>query len=150
LTCPFCEPNKERIAYRDAKFICLWDGFHHISIWFEATDEEQTDLLKGISIARQKIQGRYSPDGFNIGINIGESAGQTVPHLHIHVIPRYKGDVIDPRGGVRYVIPDKANYLVANKDMQDSSADYSAVVNRPTVYGNEEHPLLPALVTVLS
>jgi diadenosine tetraphosphate (Ap4A) HIT family hydrolase len=62
-------------------------------------------------MARQAILALHKPDGFNIGINVGDAAGQTVPHLHVHVIPRYAGDVADPRGGVRHVIPGRANYL---------------------------------------
>ncbi|MGP1667643.1 MAG: HIT family protein, partial [Rhodanobacter sp.] len=50
------------------------------------------------------------PDGYNIGINVGAAAGQTVPHLHVHVIPRYAGDMDDPRGGVRWIFPDRAAY----------------------------------------
>jgi diadenosine tetraphosphate (Ap4A) HIT family hydrolase len=57
---------------------------------------------------------RFQPDGFNIGINIGNSAGQTIPHVHIHLIPRYKGDVANPTGGVRGIIPGKGNYLREN------------------------------------
>ena len=54
---------------------------------------------------------RQKPDGYNIGTNAGTAAGQTIPHLHVHVIPRYRGDVPDPRGGARHVIPGKGNYL---------------------------------------
>jgi diadenosine tetraphosphate (Ap4A) HIT family hydrolase len=64
-----------------------------------------------INAAKPIIDQRHRPDGYNIGINIGAAAGQTVFHLHIHVIPRFVGDVKDPRGGVRYVIPAKANYM---------------------------------------
>ncbi len=67
--------------------------------------------MAGIDRGRELIASRHRPDGFNIGINVGEAAGQTVFHLHVHLIPRYKGDVPDPRGGVRHVIPGKANYL---------------------------------------
>jgi len=56
------------------------------------------------------LQEKFNPDGFNVGINVGETAGQTVPHVHIHLIPRYKGDVEEPRGGIRGVIPEKKNY----------------------------------------
>lgn len=83
----------------------------HVASWFEASPEEQLELFQSIEQAKEIITARYQPDGFNVGINIGTAAGQTVPHLHIHVIPRYQGDVADPRGGVRYVIPEKANYL---------------------------------------
>jgi len=60
---------------------------------------------------RQRVDDQHHPDGYNTGINDGQAAGQTVPHLHIHLIPRYAGDVPDPTGGVRFVIPDRANYL---------------------------------------
>jgi diadenosine tetraphosphate (Ap4A) HIT family hydrolase len=58
---------------------------------------------------------RFHPDGFNIGINVGDAAGQTVPHVHIHLIPRYMGDVANPKGGVRGIIPGKGDYLEVNK-----------------------------------
>ena len=60
--------------------------------------------------ARRILDASHQPDGYNIGINDGAAAGQTVPHLHIHLIPRYLGDLPDPRGGVRWLIPDKARY----------------------------------------
>ena len=77
------------------------------------TRDEQAELgvLSALAVAREAVSSKYQPDGFNIGVNIGEAAGQTVPHLHVHLIPRYKNDVSDPRGGVRHVIPSRANYL---------------------------------------
>jgi diadenosine tetraphosphate (Ap4A) HIT family hydrolase len=60
--------------------------------------------------AKEVLQKKYNPDGFNVGININECAGQTVGHVHIHLIPRYNDDVAEPRGGVRGVIPEKRNY----------------------------------------
>ena len=59
---------------------------------------------------REILAARFHPDGFNIGLNDGPAAGQTIAHAHIHVIPRYRGDVADPRGGIRWVLPDKAKY----------------------------------------
>lgn len=82
----------------------------HVAGWFDASPEEQAALMRSLDIARAKILTLYEPDGFNIGINVGEVAGQTVFHLHVHLIPRYRGDVADPRGGVRYVVPSKARY----------------------------------------
>ncbi len=79
--------------------------------WFEATPEERTALFDLVDEVKRALDERLHPDGYNIGINAGEAAGQTVPHLHVHVIPRYRGDVDDPRGGVRHVIPGKGNYL---------------------------------------
>ena len=78
--------------------------------WFDATADERAALVRGIDVARAAILERHEPDGFNIGVNVGEAAGQTVFHLHVHLIPRYAGDVPDPRGGVRRLIPDKARY----------------------------------------
>jgi superfamily II DNA or RNA helicase/HKD family nuclease/diadenosine tetraphosphate (Ap4A) HIT family hydrolase len=123
-SCPFCDPlPPERLFYEGELVWCIWDGYpvsqghalviprRHVATWFEATREEQAALINGLSIAREEIGKRFNPDGFNIGINIGESAGQTIFHLHVHLIPRYQGDVLDPRGGVRHVIPSKGNYL---------------------------------------
>jgi HKD family nuclease len=69
------------------------------------------------------------PDGYNVGFNAGAAAGQTVPHVHVHVIPRYSGDMPDPRGGVRHVIPEKGNYLAENTDGSEFSATTSATVD---------------------
>lgn len=82
-----------------------------IATWFEATPEEQAAIFQLVDEVKRKLDAEHSPDGYNIGINAGEAAGQTVMHLHVHVIPRYRGDVDDPRGGVRHVIPGKGNYL---------------------------------------
>ena len=121
-SCPFCCPSSDRVFHQTDKIIGLWDTFpvspghallvpcRHVANWFDATPEEQQELLSGVDVARQVIAKTHSPDGFNIGINVGQAAGQTVFHLHIHVIPRYNGDVPDPTGGVRGVIPGKANY----------------------------------------
>lgn len=124
--CPFCSLDEsDRVFYRDDVIAALWDGYavtpghalvvprRHVATWFEATDEERAALTRGIDIARDEVFRKYRgspPDGFNIGINVGEAAGQTVFHLHVHLIPRYRGDVPDPTGGVRHVIPGKGNY----------------------------------------
>ena len=102
--------------------MAIYDGFpvspghtliipkRHIASFFEATKEEQGAMLDLLSEMRQRLQAEHNPDGFNIGINDGAAAGQTVMHLHIHLIPRYAGDQPDPRGGVRWIFPDKAEY----------------------------------------
>ena len=84
-----------------------------VETWFDATDEEQAALMVLVKEAKRLLDLRRDPkpDGYNVGFNSGGAAGQTVPHVHIHVIPRYLGDMPDPRGGVRHVIPDKGNYL---------------------------------------
>ena len=77
---------------------------------FELTRHDQLALLDLVERVRLRLVQEHQPDGFNIGLNEGLAAGQTVSHVHIHVIPRYDGDMADPRGGVRCVIPDKAQY----------------------------------------
>ncbi len=82
-----------------------------IPTWWEATVEEQQALLELVEQVKTALDAEYSPDGYNVGFNAGSAAGQTIDHLHVHVIPRYNGDMDDPRGGVRHVIPDKGSYL---------------------------------------
>ncbi|MFZ2259059.1 MAG: HIT family protein [Clostridiaceae bacterium] len=82
----------------------------HIETLFELTAAERTALLELIEQSKDFLQKTYHPDGFNFGVNQGEAAGQTIPHLHLHIIPRYFGDLKDPEGGVRGVIPEKQKY----------------------------------------
>lgn len=82
----------------------------HVSSFFETTAEEKVALLDLLAECREALINERHPDGFNIGINDGQPAGQTVMHLHIHLIPRYTGDIENPRGGVRGVIPEKRVY----------------------------------------
>ncbi len=117
-------PSSDWIAC-NAKAFAVWDRFpvspghvlvitrRPVATWFDADAQEQAAVVDLISDIRQHLDATLvpKPDGYNVGFNAGESAGQTVMHLHVHVIPRYAGDVEDPRGGVRHVIPDKGNYL---------------------------------------
>ena len=82
----------------------------HFQSIFEINLIEFMELWKALYYAKKMIVKDYQPDGYNVGINIGEAAGQSIMHLHIHLIPRYKGDVENPKGGVRGVIPNKQNY----------------------------------------
>jgi superfamily II DNA or RNA helicase/diadenosine tetraphosphate (Ap4A) HIT family hydrolase len=137
--CPFCPPDPDRVFYRGGRVLALWDGFpvteghallipvRHVPTWFDASAEERRELTESIDIVREIIERRYRPDGFNIGINVGQAGGQTVFHLHVHVIPRYRGDVPDPRGGVRHVIPAKANYTY------DASKGFATLEDCPHV-----------------
>ncbi|MBI4293537.1 MAG: HIT family protein [Betaproteobacteria bacterium] len=77
---------------------------------YSLTTNERESLFALLDDVRQSLDVELGPDGYNIGINDGHPAGQTVPHLHIHLIPRYLGDKADPRGGVRWIFPDKADY----------------------------------------
>ena len=126
LRCPvssvFLEmPASRWVASNDLAF-AIRDGFpvtegHSLVIpkrvvatWFEATREEQRAILDLVEEVKRQLDDELHPDGYNVGFNHGEAAGQTVMHLHVHVIPRYRGDMDDPRGGVRHVIPWKGNY----------------------------------------
>ena len=82
--------------------------------YFDLCDEERVDLQNALQVARELCESEYTPDAYNIGMNCGEEAGQTVMHFHCHLIPRYRGDMADPRGGVRHVIPEKGNYLMGS------------------------------------
>jgi len=82
-----------------------------IGTWWEATGDERADMLALVDEVKRQLDDQLQPDGFNVGFNDGAAAGQTVGHLHMHVIPRHDGDVPDPRGGVRQVIPGSGNYL---------------------------------------
>ena len=120
--CPFCLPPTDRIVLDNEFGLVLRDGFpvspghtliiprRHVASFFEVTDAERADLMSLLAAARDDLDREFRPAGYNIGINDGAAAGQTVPHLHIHLIPRYAGDRDDPRGGVRWVLPDKAAY----------------------------------------
>jgi diadenosine tetraphosphate (Ap4A) HIT family hydrolase len=120
--CPFCELPESRIVDADGNAVVIRDGFpvsdghtliiprRHVGSFFETTPAERESLLLLLDRAKAELDRLYSPDAYNVGINDGPAAGQTVPHLHIHLIPRYNGDRPDPRGGVRWVIPDKADY----------------------------------------
>ena len=125
-SCPFCDvasqTPRSRILTQNQHGFVIRDGFpvteghtliipkRHVGSFFDITDEERQSLLYLLDQAKRDIQTEFNPDDYNIGINDGPSAGQTVPHLHIHLIPRYVEERVDPRGGVRWVVPDKADY----------------------------------------
>jgi diadenosine tetraphosphate (Ap4A) HIT family hydrolase len=120
--CPFCEPEKESTWFDDQMGFVLWDAYpvseghalvvpkQHVASLYDLPIETQAALWQLVSEARSRLQEEYHPDGFNVGLNDGVAAGQTVMHAHIHVIPRWDNDVPDPRGGVRRIIPEKARY----------------------------------------
>ncbi len=120
--CPFCELDPGRVVASNALAVALWDGFpvnpghalvitrRHVASWFDASAEERAAVMALVDELRAELDRRLAPAGYNLGVNVGEAAGQTVMHLHVHVIPRFDGDVDDPRGGVRFVIPERGNY----------------------------------------
>ena len=123
MTCPFCTLPSERILYENNDFLIIKDGFpvtehhsliitkQHDLILSSMSEHQLLRMHQAIDQAKSHILGSdTSVTGFNIGINEGGDAGQTVMHFHCHIIPRRKGDMVDPRGGVRGVIPEKQKY----------------------------------------
>ncbi len=118
--CPFCHPSQ--VIFENALAFALLDRSpvtpghvlliprRHVVNWFETASGERQALLALADEAHAWLLREHRPDGFNLGVNIGEAGGQTVFHVHLHLIPRYKGDTANPRGGVRGVIPAKQNY----------------------------------------
>jgi len=122
LDCIFCNIEKDRIVTENETAYAIYDGFpvnkghmliipkKHIKDYFESSEQDKDGLWKLVDECKKIVDKKFNPDGYNIGINCGETAGQTVMHLHIHLIPRYIGDIDNPRGGVRGVIPNKRIY----------------------------------------
>ncbi len=119
--CIFCRPQREILAENEAA-IAVYDTYpvspghalivprrHAATLW-DLEPGEYERCFRLVLDLRPILAARHAPDGFNVGVNCGEAAGQSVWHAHIHVIPRYQGDTPNPRGGVRHVIPLKAAY----------------------------------------
>lgn len=99
-----------RDKYPVSKGHLLIIPYIHTENWFTAAQEIREEIMQVLEKMKDRLDTEYEPDGYNIGANCGAVAGQTVMHLHMHLIPRYKGDMDDPRGGVRGVIPSKQKY----------------------------------------
>ena len=119
--CLFCKDAKgvsldHQLAYSARDSFAVSPGHtlviprRHVASFFELTPEEVQACMDLISEEKKLIDEEFQPDGYNIGVNIGPAAGQSIMHVHIHIIPRYKGDVENPQGGVRHVLPKKAYY----------------------------------------
>lgn len=120
--CPFCTLPPERVVAANELALAVRDGYpvsaghtlliprRHIASFFELTKNERDAMFELLTREKTVLDEEFSPEGYNIGINDGAAAGQTVMHLHMHLIPRYVGDRPDPRGGVRWIIPEKADY----------------------------------------
>jgi diadenosine tetraphosphate (Ap4A) HIT family hydrolase len=123
--CPFCSPVPDKIVLQNLLCYARYDRypvskghllivpFRHVANFFELTENERKAALELVWQTGAKLESDLQPDGYNVGVNVGQAAGQTVMHAHLHLIPRYHGDVPDPRGGVRWIIPTKARYWVA-------------------------------------
>jgi len=122
MNCPFCQQNKLDILLENELAVAFFDKYpvqkghllivpkQHVETYFDATNEQIQAIHALIHEGKVLIDQKYQPDGYNIGVNVGHFGGQTIFHLHFHLIPRYKGDVEDPRGGVRNAIPNLVPY----------------------------------------
>jgi diadenosine tetraphosphate (Ap4A) HIT family hydrolase len=120
--CPFCPVSDREILAEHPLAVAITDSFpltqghslivprRHVASFFELTTNERLAMLGLLDQAKAALDAKYSPAGYNVGINDGAAAGQTVMHVHVHLIPRYEGDADDPRGGVRWIFPRKADY----------------------------------------
>lgn len=118
--CPFCEPDPRRVVRRGALALVIRDAYpvtdghtlvtpaRHVASLFALEEAERAAVWSEVAVVRADLERELGVDAFNVGLNDGGAAGQTVPHAHVHVIPRRPGDVPDPRGGVRWVVPDRA------------------------------------------
>lgn len=156
----FAVPQSEWIAANRSAF-AIWDGYpvtpghalvvsrRQISDWWEATPGERSDIFELVDVVREKIIELHSPDGFNVGFNAGVAAGQTVDHLHVHVIPRTQCDVADPRGGVRNIIAEHGNFLAAGTPAATASTEAGLDGATPVLVDGQVRMLLPELVNHL-
>ena len=120
--CIFCSIPKENYVFETTCFYGIYDKYPvspghlllipkaHREDWFSLNAEEKAEFQEAFELGKSILEKQFHPDGYNFGINQGEAAGQTIPHLHIHLIPRYLGDMYEPEGGVRGVIPEKRKY----------------------------------------
>ena len=119
--CPFCNPDRELIT-ESATAFAIWDKYpvneghaliipkRHTANYFDLSFREQSACWFMLNFVKEVVRSEFDPPGFNVGINVNETAGQTVPHVHVHLIPRYEGDLENPEGGVRGVIPERRGY----------------------------------------
>lgn len=122
--CIFCKEPETELLCENELARAFFDKFpvneghvlitpkRHAVTYFDATKEELAAINELIFEVKETLDKRYNPDGYNIGVNVNHAAGQTVYHLHVHVIPRYQGDIDDPRGGIRNIKPNLVPYFI--------------------------------------
>lgn len=120
--CPFCPPYGFQAIQESESSLALNDSYpvspghtlivprRHVPSWFDLLESEQIDLLRLANLVKVHLDQECHPLAYNLGVNDGPQAGQTIPHVHLHLIPRYAGDQVDPRGGIRLIFPEKARY----------------------------------------
>lgn len=113
--CIFCNIPRDEIITENELALAFFDKYpvneghvlivpkRHVETYFDATLDEKDAITRLLINVKEELDAKYHPDGYNIGVNVGAAAGQTIFHLHVHIIPRYRGDVPDPRGGIRRI-----------------------------------------------
>lgn len=120
--CPFCHLSKEQILLENELALAFYDKYpvqkghmliipkDHRETFFDATKEEMKSIYELVQKGKEVLDEEFQPKGYNLGVNVGYYGGQTVMHFHLHIIPRYPGDIPDPRGGIRKAIPNVVPY----------------------------------------
>ncbi len=113
--CAFCDIPEDQVIAQNGLALAFFDRYpvnkghvliiprRHVATYFDATPSETKAIANLLAEVKEQLDAQFAPDGYNIGVNVGAAAGQTIFHLHVHLIPRYAGDVPDPRGGVRRI-----------------------------------------------
>lgn len=157
ITCPFCRIAAEDVVWESDGVLAFRDRFPvspghtlvitraHRETYFDASNGERAEIWRAVELVKQQLDQEFDPAGYNVGFNAQAAAGQTVMHLHVHVIPRYEDDVADPRGGIRGVIPGKQRYegmppASGSTEVRDAGPAYASnpFVHLPTFVPGEE------------
>ncbi|MEQ9005013.1 MAG: DEAD/DEAH box helicase family protein, partial [Pseudomonadales bacterium] len=166
--CPFCQVGPADVVWESSNVLALRDRFPvspghtlvitraHRQTYFDALEAERAEIWTAVEAVKLQLDREFGPAGYNVGFNALPAAGQTVMHLHVHVIPRYTGDVPDPRGGVRGVIPGKQRYssmppLQIDRDIRDVTTDYRVdpFADLPAFVPGEESSFATALASAI-
>lgn len=158
--CPYCRPAADRLFYLGKQVIGIWETSpvspghallvpkRHVAGLFDASEQERAELLESVEHARAAIEEEHRPDGFNVGVAIGAAAGQTVDHLHVHVIPRYRGDTVDTPAGMRSISAPKQAYserIDGGASLVSDRTDEGSALRTAALITGGEDPLLPHL-----
>ncbi|MDC3413122.1 HIT family protein [Aquibacillus sp. 3ASR75-11] len=141
MTCPFCNQDELKIELENEAAVAFYDKYPvqqghlliipkaHAETYFDASTIQIMAIHDLIHQGKKLIDDQYAPDGYNIGVNVGEFGGQTVNHLHVHLIPRYEGDMEDPHGGIRNAIPNLVPYpsIVENEENSRVISGYEGI-----------------------
>ncbi len=123
MDCIFCNIEQKEYVVENKLAFAIYDKFpvneghlliipkRHYSSYFDAEAEEIKVMYQLTKQCKDVLDEKYNPDGYNVGFNVGKAAGQTIMHLHLHLIPRYEGDVENPRGGIRNLKPNLVEYI---------------------------------------